>query len=205
MCSCISLRYMSFQGKSSSTAPTTTRRPRSRQISRPCRAGADGLAQRGIGQEGMVGPKAASEIEAIGLEVGADDHPALQFDELGYQLADETETDDRHSVAEADGGRAHGIQRDAAESGEAGVLEGDGVRDAGYEIAAGENRLGMAGAFAAIGYPIADGEVGHRWMLVHKNPGAGVTEHGIFAELGLELAKGADGAGNLDRKSTRLN
>src|SRR2546425_1732932 len=44
MNSCTSLRYMSFHGKVMSTAPTTIRRPRSRQICKACVQGAEDFA-----------------------------------------------------------------------------------------------------------------------------------------------------------------
>ena len=65
----------------------------------------------------------ASQLDPVRPEVDTDDDAPLEPDELRDQLADEAKTEDGDGIAEADARRAHGVDGDAAERRETGVLE----------------------------------------------------------------------------------
>ena len=141
----------------------------------------------------------AGDFDAIRPEVHADDDAALEPDELGDELADNAETDDRDGVAEANVGDAHGVEGDAAERREAGVLERNRLGHLHDQVAPRVDRLTMAGALAAVGHALADLQIRYRGMLVDHDARAGVAEDGILAELRPHLGRGPHRARGLHR------
>ena len=49
----------------------------------------------------------------------------------------------------------------------------------------------MSGPFSAIGHAVSDDKVGNGGVFVHHNTRAGITQHGVFTELGSHFAQRA--------------
>ncbi len=140
-----------------------------------------------VSEEGPSGAEAPGEVDAIGSQVDADHLAALQPDELGNELADKPKADDGDRVAQTDTRDAHGIQRDAAERREAGVLERHGVGYPHDQLAPCLHRLAVPGGLAAVGDAVAHVQIRDRRVPLHHDAGARVAEDGVLGELGAHL------------------
>ena len=79
------------------------------------------------------------------------------------------------------------------------MLERNVLGNLNHQITADNNGFTMPGAFASVGNPVADAQIGHVLMLVDYDTRARVTENGVFAKFGFDFQESADGALQLDR------
>ena len=74
------------------------------------------------------------------------------------KLAHKAESDYGDSLSQRNVGDAHCVERDAAQRGEAGVLEGDVVRNSRNQIASDKDSFSVSGSFASVGDTMSDVE-----------------------------------------------
>ena len=113
--------------------------------------------------------QATGHLYALGFEVDRNDHASLQPRQLCDQLPYQPQANDGDGLPEPDAADANGIERDASERGEAGVLKRHRVRHFRGEVATREDRFPVAGAFAAVRYALADLEIRYGGMLVYND------------------------------------
>jgi hypothetical protein len=117
----------------------------------------------------------------------------LQARELGNELTDQSQADDRDPLSQRNIGDTHAIECNAAQSGETSMVKRNVIGNPGGEIAANGDGFSVSSSFAAVSDPIADFNIGYGGMFLGHQACAGIAEDSVFAEFCSYLGQSSDG------------
>jgi len=139
----------------------------------------------------MINTDLPREFDPLLFQIHSQDAGALQLGQLRDELSHQTQTQNSDRFTQSDLRNSNAIECDAAQRGEARVFKRDVFWHRHDQIHADQKSLTVPGAFSPVSHAVTNLQVSDGVMLVHDNAGAGVPQHGVFAELGFNLIKGA--------------